>query len=141
MITRRRSRTSAAVLLVLAGLAAARMAGGAHDPRQRRKRLAPNTNGAGAGFGDSAVLTIEINGNGKGCLVLFGGAIRFAVSSSIVVGEPACSRTSGGATTSIAGNFIGVNVAGTEPLPNETGVLLGGDLEVVGGATPETRAI
>ena len=98
----------------------------------------PNTNGAGAGLGDNAVLTIEINGNGKGCLVLFGYAntVRGLVINRCG-GAGVGSEVPG--TTSIAGNFIGVNVAGTEPLPNETGVLLGGDLEVVGGATPDAR--
>jgi hypothetical protein len=102
----------------------------------------PNTNGAGL----NAVLTVEINGNAHGCLVLGGDAnivrglvINRCSGSGILVsgGEEAVSPSL------IAGNFVGVDAAGAKALPNEKGVLLVSDSGlppvVIGGTSPAAR--
>ena len=85
----------------------------------------PNTNGPG--LGDNAVLTIEINGNGKGCLVLGGDAntVRgLVVNRCGGSGIFSCRREEGGPANLVAGNFIGVDADGMRVAPERNGRVL-----------------
>ena len=99
--------------------------------------------------GNNATLLIELNGAGAGStangLTLIGNGSsvrglvinRFGGSGVALLGASAVNNT-------VAGCFIGTNAAGTAALSNgASGVLvdLGGDINTIGGATPEDRNV
>ncbi len=98
----------------------------------------PNTNGPG--LGDNAVLQIEINGNGKGCLSLLGGAntVRgLVINRCRGFGLISDSDPQVSGPDFIRGNFIGTDPTGMLARPSAGGV--GGG--VVGGTSPEDKNV
>jgi hypothetical protein len=115
----------------------------------------PNTNGPG--LGDNALLTIEINGNGKACLA-FGSGLLNTVRGLVI------NRCAGYGVTSIigtdendnffavgvvvSGNFVGTDPTGSFAQANGGGVapavfpgVLPPPLFTVGGETPQDRNV
>ncbi len=96
--------------------------------------------------GDNAVLKIQINGASAGAVS--GLTLNSAADGSTIRGLAITGFAQAGIYVSagsdynvIEGNFIGLNAAGTSAVANGWGVYVGGDYNLIGGATAAARNV